>query len=103
MGPDGALIDQLTQNDATDIQPDWSPDGTSIAFISDADGFNDVWVINPDGSSGQPHQRRGVRRATGLATATAERLTSTALPHQKPTNTPRRKHRSELSAARERA
>jgi len=50
MGTDGALIDRLTDNDATDIQPDWSPDGTRIAFISDAGGFNDVWIMNPDGS-----------------------------------------------------
>ncbi len=32
-------------------RPDWSPDGTRIAFVSqEADGKGDVWSIQPDGS-----------------------------------------------------
>jgi dipeptidyl aminopeptidase/acylaminoacyl peptidase len=30
--------------------PRWSPDGKSIIFISQQEGFDDLWMINPDGS-----------------------------------------------------
>jgi TolB protein len=30
--------------------PVWSPDGSRIVFVSQADGTDDVWVINPDGT-----------------------------------------------------
>ncbi|MEO7962582.1 MAG: hypothetical protein ABIT38_01590, partial [Gemmatimonadaceae bacterium] len=35
-------------------QPRFSPDGASIAFVSDRDGSDNLWVTNADGSS--PHQ-----------------------------------------------
>jgi Tol biopolymer transport system component len=30
--------------------PTWSPDGTKIAFVSDRDGKQDIWVMGSDGS-----------------------------------------------------
>lgn len=33
-----------------DMQPRFSPDGSQIAFISDRDGGDNIWVMNPDGS-----------------------------------------------------
>ena len=30
--------------------PVWSPDGSRIAFVSQTDGTDDIWVINPDGA-----------------------------------------------------
>jgi TolB protein len=48
---------QLTQDPGADLWPVWSPDGQSIAFVSERDNANgEVYVMNADGS--------GVRRLT---------------------------------------
>jgi Tol biopolymer transport system component/imidazolonepropionase-like amidohydrolase len=36
---------------AWDMQPKYSPDGTQIAFTSDRDGGDNIWVMNRDGSN----------------------------------------------------
>ena len=52
-------------NDAR--QPDWSPDGKSIAFFAYRDGGYDLWAIAPDGSqSAQAHLGRVRRSRAGL-------------------------------------
>lgn len=53
MNPDGSGQTNLTKNDAYDAHPEWSPDGTKIAFSSDRDtSFGDfqIYVMNADGS-----------------------------------------------------
>lgn len=40
---------QLTDNEAADYTPTWSPDGSRIAFNSDRDGEWDVWVMESSG------------------------------------------------------
>ena len=40
---------------AHDRSPEWSPDGTKIAFISDRDGEDEVYLIDQDGY-GEPQQ-----------------------------------------------
>ena len=51
---DGSDVTRLTDNDADDIQPSWSPDGEKIAFTSDRDdneGVYDIYVMNADDGS----------------------------------------------------
>lgn len=47
---EGGKATRLTSGMAWDCMPRWSPDGTTIAFISDRDGGDNLWVMNPDGS-----------------------------------------------------
>ena len=41
---------RLTHDWANDEVPVWSPDGTKIAFISDRDGNEEIYVMNTDGT-----------------------------------------------------
>ena len=42
-------LEQLTDNDAEDYYPVWSPDGSRIAFLSMRDGTMDIFVMNTSG------------------------------------------------------
>jgi Tol biopolymer transport system component len=53
--PDGTDLVQLTDDEATDTFPSWSPDGSRIAFqrnedLDDPDYPYDVYVMNADGT-----------------------------------------------------
>jgi len=53
----------LTQNQFSDSDGQWSPDGTTIAFQSGPDGsMNHVWIMNRDGSG----RRRLTTDTTGF-------------------------------------
>ncbi|MAS33630.1 MAG: hypothetical protein CL610_06475 [Anaerolineaceae bacterium] len=54
MNPDGTDIQRLTNHEAQDLQPTWSPDKSQIAFISNRDGDFGIYIMRNDGS--------GVRR-----------------------------------------
>jgi dipeptidyl aminopeptidase/acylaminoacyl peptidase len=41
----------LTDGPGLDIQPDWSPRGDKIVFVSDRDGYWSVFTMKPDGSA----------------------------------------------------
>jgi tetratricopeptide (TPR) repeat protein len=47
----GGSLQRLTDNQANDGLPTWSPDGQAIAFVSDRGGVWAVWVMSPDGSN----------------------------------------------------
>ncbi|TDI50620.1 MAG: amidohydrolase [Acidobacteria bacterium] len=46
----GGEAEALTSGFAWDMQPRYSPDGTSIAFTSDRGGGDNIWVMDRDGS-----------------------------------------------------
>lgn len=47
---DGSEPRRLTDNEAEDITPQWSLDGSQLAWISSADGTPHVWLMNADGT-----------------------------------------------------
>ena len=52
MKADGTAASHLTENQANDSLPAWSPDGTKIAFQrEEQNGSFDIYVMNSDGSS----------------------------------------------------
>jgi Tol biopolymer transport system component len=57
---DGTGVTRLTTSEADDQSPTWSPDGRSIAFVSDRSNRdeheNEIWMIGVDGD--------GLRRVT---------------------------------------
>jgi TolB protein len=47
----GGNATRLTNNPAADGLPTWSPDGRSIAFVSNREGVWAIWAMNSDGSN----------------------------------------------------
>lgn len=48
--PDGSDLEPLFGRTG-DHSPDWSPDGSKVAFIRDADGGSSLFVMNADGTN----------------------------------------------------
>ena len=51
MNADGSGQTRLTDSDAVDFDPSWSPDGSRIAFSSVRDGAAEIYVMSADGSA----------------------------------------------------
>ena len=48
---DGGAARRITSGPAYDMQPRFSPDGSTIAYISDAGGAHNVWLMDADGTN----------------------------------------------------
>ena len=46
MDKDAVILGQLTDNNAQDVSPNWSPDGTQLVFASNVDGDYDIYSID---------------------------------------------------------
>ncbi len=66
MNTNGTGQTRLTTSPAWEALPTWSPDGQRIAFVTDRDGNDEIYIMNADG--------------TGLT-----RLTNNSTDDQKPT------------------
>jgi TolB protein len=53
MDDEGANCQQLTEGDASNLGPTWSPDGRQIAFLSDRNGNFEVYIMDRNGRN--PH------------------------------------------------
>ena len=53
-GDDGLERVVLTPEIGTYIQPEYSPDGTQLAFVRAHEGESRIWTVAPDGSDAKP-------------------------------------------------
>ena len=51
MDADGSNQTNLTNNPANDSFPAWSPDGSTIAFMSDRGGLSDIYTMDAEGGN----------------------------------------------------
>lgn len=51
MNADGSNLRRLTNDPAKDANPVWSPDGKTIAFVSDRDGFLIIYSMDNEGGN----------------------------------------------------
>ena len=49
LSPDGQTLTNLTESQARDYHPSWSPDGRQLVFTSDRDGNNELYIMNANG------------------------------------------------------
>lgn len=49
--PNGGPATRLTDGPGYDAHPVWSPDGNSIAFISDRSGRSQIWILDVNGGT----------------------------------------------------
>ncbi|MBI4846911.1 MAG: PD40 domain-containing protein [Candidatus Omnitrophica bacterium] len=51
MNSDGSGVKRLTDDEESDLSPQWSPDGGKIVFVSGRDGNPEIYAMDADGSN----------------------------------------------------
>lgn len=51
MDENGENVTQITHNEFSQTEPDWSPDGAKIVYLDTNGGQTEIWVMNRDGSA----------------------------------------------------
>jgi Tol biopolymer transport system component len=59
---DGGKATRITNGQMFDAQPHYSPDGKSIAFVSDRSQSDNLWIMNADGTNPRPLTRENDQR-----------------------------------------
>ncbi len=65
MNADGSGVHAITDGAVFEGQPSWAPNGRRIAFVSQREGPNELWTMDPDGG----HR---VRLTPGVSVATSD-------------------------------
>ena len=82
---EGGSATRITEGMAYDSQPRFSPDGKWVAFVSDRDGADNVWIAQADGSEPRKLSKEKSssmispawkRSSSGAPTLSASRLPS---------------------------
>lgn len=60
-GTENGALTRLTDSTDADMYPKWSPDGSTIAWVSGAPGNSHIWIMNSDGSG-----KRQLTTAAGM-------------------------------------
>lgn len=76
---DGLQRQRLTSYASRNVEPSWSPTGSGIAWVSNADGDYDIWSMSADGSGKRKLTRN---RTTDLDPAWAPNGSSIVFAHQ---------------------
>jgi TolB protein len=51
MNADGSNVRRVSQGNAADFSPSWSPDGNWIAFASYREGSTDIYMMDRNGGN----------------------------------------------------
>ena len=87
MNPDGSVETRVTTDQARNVQPAWSPDGTRIAFAKAAAGMHHIFTMDPNGSGGRVTASSGTHSApTGSRSARTPRPTAPACARLRPSS-----------------
>ncbi len=60
----GRLGKNLTESDADEVTPSWSPDGGQLAFVSNRSGNPHIYVMNADGTGARRLTYAGIYNST---------------------------------------